>query len=77
MKLKEIREGMKVYDRNYPWLRGEVREVLKTRVKVHFPLEDDLVTYDEAHCQFLEETEGSKWKTGTSKVTPITRTKRA
>lgn len=77
MKFSEIKTGMKVYDRNSPELRGEIVEVLKTRVKVRFLRQDDVVTYDQAHCQFLEETEGNKWKrNATTKPIPMTSTRR-
>lgn len=44
--------GTRVYDRWWPWRVGRVAWVGKTRLRVQFS--DDLVTYDRAHCQFLE-----------------------
>lgn len=62
MKIKHFKPGMRVYDVNSPELRGEVVEVLKTRIKVQFLGRACATTYDAAHCQFLKETEGNKWK---------------
>ena len=53
MKLDDIKVGMKVFDRWWPWRSGFVKKVLKTRIYVYMGPED-LVRYDRAHCQFLE-----------------------
>jgi hypothetical protein len=51
-----MKVGMRVRDRWYVLDReGTVVEVLKTRVKLRFG--DFAVTYDKAHCQFLEKAE--------------------
>lgn len=52
MKLVNIKKGMRVSDRWWPWSVGTVAEVLKTRVRIQFGSE--VVTYDAQHVQFLE-----------------------
>jgi len=52
MKLKDIKVGMRLYDRWWPYTRGKVVEVLKTRIKIM--MGDESITYDKGHCQFLE-----------------------
>ena len=53
MKLHEIRLNMLVYDTYWPVnRRGEVIEILKTRVKVKW-LGNGIWVYDLAHLQFL------------------------
>jgi len=48
--------GDRVCDRWWPWRVGVVRAVLKTRIRVEFATE--AVTYDKAHLQFLQSSEG-------------------
>ena len=57
--MSELRVGQRVYDRWFShWGEGIVRAVMKTRVKIEFFYvgwrEDRNMTYDKAHCQFLE-----------------------
>lgn len=55
MKFKDIKVGMRVFDRWYIETWGTVTEVLKTRVKVRLDnYADRTVTYDKAHVRFLE-----------------------
>ena len=50
--------GDRVSDRWWPWRVGVVRAVLQTRIKVEFVME--AVTYDNAHCKYLEKVEPEK-----------------
>lgn len=54
MKFEDIKRGMKVYDRWWPWRLGVITCVLKTRVHVQFSDRDAHTIYDKTHCQFLE-----------------------
>ena len=45
MDIKEIKKGMRVHDRWFPWLAGTVKKVLKTRVKIRF--DDDKFLVEE------------------------------
>ena len=57
----EIKKGMRVHDRWFPWLAGTVKKVLKTRVKIRFDDDNMDVVYDIPHLQFLvEEGKGGK-----------------
>lgn len=51
MKFRDAKVGMMVYDRWWPWCVGRITWVGKTRLKVWL---NRYVTYDAAHCQFLE-----------------------
>ena len=62
MKFSDIKVGMKVVDSLHPELRGEVTEVLKTRIKVLFYFNEKPTTYDSEHVKFLEPTPSQAWR---------------
>ena len=59
MKFSDLKTGMIVYDKWYPWENGIVTKILKTRVKIKFS-NQGIITYDKSHVYFLEKEEEAK-----------------
>jgi hypothetical protein len=64
MNYKNIKINMKIWDSWYSdWGLGVVKTVLKTRFKVKFSNKDRVITYDNAHAQFIEKSKNQPHKT--------------
>ena len=59
MKFSDLKVGMKVYDRWWPWQVFIVAAVLKTRARLRRGATERIQVYDRAHVQFLEPAQGS------------------
>lgn len=53
MTFASIRVGAKVYDRWWPWQCGVIIKKMRTKVRIRRN-DSQIITYDRAHCQFLE-----------------------